>query len=179
MVAGSRCRAQIPPARAPPRYTPNPGLAGFPWMLCKYPRRPHTACGARVAQRLRQQLPGLKTRRRALLALPFGGLPGSPRRAARWLCPQPLPPPPKADSRSRARWAPPPGTRPRPQASDPAPPRRRQPRWATLAQWGLCACCGCEVAVAAPAAATAVVVPATHASYRPGCPKMLRIGNDL
>lgn len=48
---------------------------------------------------------------------------GSPRRAARWLCPQPLPPPPPAASRSPGRCGPPPSSRPRPRALGPASPR--------------------------------------------------------
>lgn len=109
---------------------------------------------------------GSKTRQRALLALPFRGLSWSPRRAARWLCPQPLPPPPPPRAGSGSRLdaprprapSPAPNARPRPWAQAPPLHAGRQPRGATRAHCGLhtscdargaccfscfCLCCSC------------------------------------
>lgn len=174
---GSRLRLQTPnpPGPGPRRDTrKNPGSAALPWMLCKYPERPHTAEGSRDTRGLGQQLPARKTCRRALLPLPFRGLPGSPRRAARWLCPPPLPPSPRADSRSRL-------SEPRPRAPGPAPGRQApplhaglQPQGTRLARWGLHACSGDEAAAAAPAATTAVFATAAKAPHRPKRPELTR-----
>lgn len=132
--------------------------------------------GLRGRSGLGQQPPNSKTRQRALLALPFGGLPGSPRRAARWLCPQPLPPPLRGDSGSPARCAPPLGARPRPRAPRPASPRWPAtarshdgpvgfPRELSRRRWPAVTTATAAALVAAPAAFTAVA-DACHSPAR-------------
>lgn len=128
VLDGSRLLRQTPNPHGP---GPRRDNAQKPWLGCpsldamQIPRAPtHTAEGSRDAPGRGQPLPGRKTCRRAPLPLPFGGLPGSPRCAARWLCPPPLPPSPGADSGSRL-------SEPRPRAPGPAPGAR--PRPSTLA----------------------------------------------
>lgn len=126
MAAGSHCRTQTP-APGPAAVHAKPWLSSGSLDAMQIPWAPRHSFGSQGRSGTCAAAAHREPRQRALLALPFGGLPGSPRRAARWLCPQPLPPPPplppRAGSGSPARCAPPPGARPRPQAPGPSPPR--------------------------------------------------------
>lgn len=93
------------------------------------PRHPNTAFMARDPSGWQCSQRARGSRARSWLYLSRAA--GSPRRAARWLCPQPLPPPPPATSGSPGSCAPPPSARPRPRTLGPA-----SPRWLfTTASW--------------------------------------------
>lgn len=85
------------------------------------PRHPNTAFMARDPSGWQCSQRARGSRARSWLYLSRAA--GSPRRAARWLCPQPLPPPPPATSGSPGSCAPPPSARPRPRTLGPASPR--------------------------------------------------------
>lgn len=136
-------RRQRPHSPSPgPRTThPEPPLGSWCLDVTQIPRQiPNAAVVARDAPGWHRSHRAGGPQARSWLYLSRAA--GSPRRAARWLCPQPLPPPPPATSGSPGRCAPPPGSRPRPQAPGPASPRWLFTFRSKLAQWGFCLICG-------------------------------------
>lgn len=180
MATGSRCKPQTPSPG--PRRSTRKTLAQQQFLdTMQIPWEPRCSSGRQRRSGTRTAAAGRKTRQRALLALPFRGLSWSPRRAARWLCPQPLPPqpPPRAGSGSRLD-APRPERQAPPPRPGPAPGLRLRP--STLADnlaepRGPTVVCTRAVTTAAPAASpasafAAVVAVAADALHRQGSPDL-------